>query len=263
MESFNCDKCEGTIDNLLQCESCNLWFCGTCSKIPEEALSIIGEINNINWLCQSCEPGVLDFIKKGHNSNVASTPGDILPAVTSTITAAISSLQEALQGTITTLVNSTLRLQMQDNQMEISATDPSRDIPSTDISGHRVVDIVDEYVERERCKCNLLIHNFPENISPDNDHSCANDIKNFSNLVNREFNINDPKIVKAVRLRQTNPEKPRLLLITLKDISFKRSILKQATKLRNSSKWNKVFISPDLTPKQRQTNKKLREELRN
>ena len=108
-----------------------------------------------------------------------------------------------------------------------------------------------------------MIHNFPENIPPDNDHSCANDIKNFSNLVNREFNINDPKIVKAMRLRQTNPEKPRLLLITLEDISIKRSILKQATKLRNSSKWNEVFISPDLTPKERQTNKKLREELRN
>ena len=66
-----------------------------------------------------------------------------------------------------------------------------------------------------------------------------------------------------MRLRQTNPEKPRLLLITLEDISIKRSILKQATKLRNSSKWNEVFIFPDLTPKERQTNKKLREELRN
>ena len=66
-----------------------------------------------------------------------------------------------------------------------------------------------------------------------------------------------------MRLRQTNPEKPRLLLITLEGISIKRSILKQATKLRNSSKWNEVFISPDLTPKERETNKKLREELRN
>ena len=70
--------------------------------------------------------------------------------------------------------------------------------------------------------------------------TCANDIKNFSDLVNREFNINDPKIIKNMRLRQTNPEKPRLLLIALEDISIKRSILKQATytKLWNSSKWN-------------------------
>ena len=38
---------------------------------------------------------------------------------------------------------------MQNNQMETSATNPSHDIPSTGISGHHVVDIVDEYVERE------------------------------------------------------------------------------------------------------------------
>ena len=101
----------------------------------------------------------------------------------------------------------------------------------------------------------IPIHNFPENIPPDNDHSCSNDIKNFSDLANREFNINDPKIVKAVRFRQTNPEKPHLLLITLEDISMKRSILKQVTKLRNSSKWNEVFISSNLTPKERETNK--------
>lgn len=100
---------------------------------------------------------MLDFIKKGHNVNAASTPGNILSAVTSTITAAISSLQEALQGTITTLVNSTLRPQM---QMETFATDPSHDVPSTGVSGHCVVDIVDEYAEREQHKCNLLIHNF-------------------------------------------------------------------------------------------------------
>ena len=87
---------------------------------------------------------MLDYIKIEHNFNAASTPGDIFPAVTNTITAAISFVQEALKGTITTLVNSTLRPQMQDNQMETSVTDPSHDIPSTGISGHRVVDIVDE-----------------------------------------------------------------------------------------------------------------------
>ena len=87
---------------------------------------------------------VLDFIKKEHNVNAASTPGDILPAVTNTITAAISFVQEAMKGTITTLVNSTLRPQMQDNQMKTSINDPLHDIPSTGISGHCVVDIVDE-----------------------------------------------------------------------------------------------------------------------
>ena len=88
-------------------------------------------------------------MKKGHNVNAASTPGDIFPVVTSTVTAGSSSPQEALQGTITALVNSTVHQQMQDNEMETSSTGPSHDIPSTGISGHHVADTLDEYVERK------------------------------------------------------------------------------------------------------------------
>ena len=118
-----------------------------------------------------------------------------------------------------------------------------------------VVDIVDEYVDRERRKCNLLVHNLPE--------SEGNDIKVFSGLVNKEFGIASPNITKAIQLGKTNPEKPQPLLVTFRDISSKRNILKHATKLQNSSSWSKVFISPDLTPKEREVNKRLREELKN
>ena len=41
-----------------------------------------------------------------------------------------------------------------------------------------------------------------------------------------------------------------------------KSILRQATKLRVSSTWKKVYISPDLTLKEREQGKKLREELK-
>ena len=56
--------------------------------------------------------------------------------------------------------------------------------------------------------------------------------------------------------------KPRLLLVELGDVSTKRIILKQATKLRKSSTWSNIYISPDLTPKERSQNKLLRDELK-
>ena len=52
------------------------------------------------------------------------------------------------------------------------------------------------------------------------------------------------------------------MLITLDSLSTKQSILQQATKLRKSSTWNNIFISPDLTPKERELNRKLRQELK-
>ena len=53
-----------------------------------------------------------------------------------------------------------------------------------------------------------------------------------------------------------------MLLVTLGDALSKRNILKQATKLRNSTSWSNVFISPDLTPKECEVNRRLREELK-
>ena len=44
--------------------------------------------------------------------------------------------------------------------------------------------------------------------------------------------------------------------------SQKRQILSKAKTLRNSTEWNRVYISPDLTPKERAENKKLRDELK-
>ena len=61
---------------------------------------------------------------------------------------------------------------------------------------------------------------------------------------------------------QTKPDKPQLLLVTLENLSTKRNILQQATKLCKSTTWNNIFISPDLTPKEREVNRKLRQELK-
>jgi len=50
--------------------------------------------------------------------------------------------------------------------------------------------------------------------------------------------------------------------VELGDISTKRQLLRQATNLRKSTVWSNIYISPDLTPKERAHNKKLREELK-
>ena len=80
-----------------------------------------------------------------------------------------------------------------------------------------MVDIVDEYVDRDWRKCNLLVYSLPE--------SDGNDIQVFSDLIDKEFGITSPDITKPIRLKKTKPEKPRLLLVTLGDISSKRNIL--------------------------------------
>ena len=148
------------------------------------------------------------------------------------------------------------------DHMDVSNRDgpPSCPPPSDPLQHHSAVEVIDEYMERDKRKNNLIIHNFPE--SNTTTRNSFNEIQDFSDMVKTEFNISEINVSKATRLKQTKPDKPRLLLITLDNLSTKRNILQQATKLRKSTTWNNVFISPDLTPKERELNRKLREELK-
>jgi len=120
-------------------------------------------------------------------------------------------------------------------------------------------------VERERRKLNVIIHNLPEPPDiPSSEQTKQKDIKKIGSLLSSEFKIETSKIQRAVRLGTPHPgsHKPRLLLVELGDISTKRQLLRQATNLRKSTVWSNIYISPDLTPKERAHNKKLREELK-
>ncbi len=64
-------------------------------------------------------------------------------------------------------------------------------------------------------------------------------------------------------MAEKNDEKPRLLKIRLRSPKVKRKILNKAKELKESEieHIKKIFITPDLTPAERDENKKLRNEL--
>ena len=55
--------------------------------------------------------------------------------------------------------------------------------------------------------------------------------------------------------------KTRLLIVTLDTPGVKQEILGMAPQLRGSDKWGNIYITPDLTPAEREAARKLREEL--
>ena len=53
----------------------------------------------------------------------------------------------------------------------------------------------------------------------------------------------------------------RLLIVTLKTPGVKQDVLHKAPQLRSSDKWGNIYITPDLTPAEREASRKVREEL--
>ena len=120
------------------------------------------------------------------------------------------------------------------------------------------INVVDEISERDKRKCNLIIHNLPEE-PLDNLHT---DIDMFTELCKSALDLNI-NIVKTFRLGQKlNTEsntttKPRSLLIKVDDEETHRQVLACAPKLRFSTTWNQVYIQPDMSPKEREAHKKM------
>ena len=91
------------------------------------------------------------------------------------------------------------------------------------------------------------------------------DTDRVEELICNGLGIEEVDIMKAIRLGKKDAEtsgKNRLLKITVENITKKREILSNAKKLREVNAWKGIYINPDLTPKERETNKILREDLK-
>ncbi len=147
-------------------------------------------------------------------------------------------------------------------QQKEVAPAPTGKIPITVTEKHHVLDVVDEYVEREKWKMNLTIHNVPEQGEGSSHNKIEKDIDTFKNIINTELDEQNVTVTRAIRLGKYIVGKKCLMLVVLKYEKVKRGILKKAKGLRNCGQWSNIYISPDHLPNERMEGKRLREEMR-
>ena len=129
----------------------------------------------------------------------------------------------------------------------------------------KVNQYMEERDEKDKRECNIILHNIPESVSEEIEDRKRYDASSVEDVLDYLDVICPQEDMKPVRLgKKLDSEKPRLLKVTLDSIETKRQVLAKAKTLRNSSHSDlkKVYVSPDLTPKERDANKKLRDELR-
>ena len=241
-------KCHNSTDNVLQCECCILWFCNTCCNIPGDVFCKIGEIKTLHWFCSTCDSLVMDLLNKSTGTGFISSTID---------TAIHKSLDEAMDQFIKVLTDTTTQLQQSLSKFPVSneeSMDTTHTSPiltqTTSTASHTVTDVVDEYIDRERRKKNLIIYGLPELECTIEEQRRVSDKQQVSNLFSSEFDVSPDLIQKFIRLGIPKPDKPRLLRVELGDFTTKKNVLRQATKLHTRTTWKKVYISPDLTPKE-------------
>lgn len=156
-----------------------------------------------------------------------------------------------------------------------STSDSTAALPSlqpnhTNTADDHISNIVSSYISEEKEKAkrrlNLIVHNLEESSSENGAARQKDDIDRITSIIQKHVEAT-PHISKAIRLgkRQENQEKARLLKITVSSEAEKAIILRNVLKLRkqeNPEAIKNIYISPDMTPKEQEANKKLRLELK-
>ena len=124
-------------------------------------------------------------------------------------------------------------------------------------------DYINEEKEKAKRHLNIIIYNIPESASEDGNTRKKHDTDLVTDICQQHLNTK-VSINKCFRIGKKGA-KPRLLKISLGTELEKAIILCNCTKLRDpklSPVLHKVFITPDLTPKERESNKNLRAQLK-
>jgi len=220
---------------------------------------IISEMSNKfdDFSSQCTEPNVDESIASSDNAQ--KTTQTLWRSEHHNLCNSISALSDKIKG----LCDHNDQLQNQINTTVSSLNTASEQVQTLPyVPSSNPAEFVDEYLNRERRKMNLVIHGLPESSATSSSERQLADSNSFVGLVDSEFKISNLEIGKCFRLGKRKNDKPRPLLVMLTDISVKRQILRNAKLLRNSNSYKSVFISPDLTQQEREVSKKLHNELK-
>ena len=132
---------------------------------------------------------------------------------------------------------------------------------------------VREMKDIEARKLQMVCFNLPESQSEDQENRIIEDKTNLKTVIDEDMHLQEKNIEveNLVRLGRRNVDavegsgvKPRPLRFKVRTFENKQHILQGNSVLKNHDDQNKskIFITPDLTQKQREESFKLREELR-
>ena len=255
----DCDKCVTAKDQGLQCEVCNEWFHARCQKISEDTYSSIKNEDSVHWYCYTCNKEVTRVIKSipRFQARQDKFEHDLMKC------------QENL---------ALLQIEMKSVREQSSATDTKLEtlVEAKLVEGleRRVESRVDgkvkqlsedmsETLEIEKRKGNLVFHGLKEGKDSNDTNEKPHDWQMVEELLRNGLKLDPSRHVDEVtRIGRSAEGKIRPLRVKIKSMESRIEIMKRARDLKDCEEFKRVFIAPDLTRKQQQTDKDLRDHVK-
>ena len=231
-------------DRSIECYSCRNWFHQRCTTLTKQAFKFLEEgDNSIQWICPKCQSKSADETKKLHHIE-----GRIEYLV---------SLMSNLEETIMTKVDLKIK-----QQIENSFSEKNKEIEEKVVK--QIEMKMEEKEEKEKRSNNIVIWNLPESTEEDTKLKKKEDLSNAAKLLSQIVDIEEGDLTESLRIGRKTENKPRLLKLTVASQEQKKQIIANARKINkpNTVPKDRIYINPDMTPAERDQEKKMRDNLK-
>lgn len=248
-----CGKCgDGVDDKGLQCDACGKWFHCKCGDVPQQLYTALGRFKctGIKWFCGNCVEGVGKLLE---GMGGMKDRQDKLEADVEEIKKELGEMRKEREemGKEKISFAEILKRQMTEEQI---AKDKGKIEGGNTRAEEREFQLhLTEALERDKKRKNLVIMGIPEQ----DDARTKETIKDIFTVLG----IDSADFEFEGRIGKEGA-KARPVRICIEIAEDKRNILKKARALKGDKQFEKVYICPDLTRKQQEEDKTLRDKVK-
>ena len=254
-----CGKLVKTKDKGITCDICEGWHHSSCTGMSDIQYNFYKDEEKTNWVCTNCiknkkeENSIRDILK-----DIKKSSEDDRENMKQERNQMMDMMKQFTDGMMKQLTDQINRLE---DKIETKMNDKIR----TSERGMmlKLNDEMDERFERLKRKNNVILYGLPESKKENVNDRLIEDIEKTRVLLEKiEVDIEKFKLFRLGN--KINPGKIRPVKLEMAKEEDKYSILKGAGKIRNieDEEFKKIIISSDLTLKQRELDRILRDELK-
>ena len=249
-----CGKENDDAGLMIECSTCETNYHPQCCGLDGLTKSPLKHLKKKKWVCPRCFKFPENFPKTLQKEK---TTSQITEQTVDQIIAIVNSTVEENLKTLLAPEN----LEKGDDNNE----DFTRVTRRRQNSIQKVIrEEKEEEILIEKKKKNLIIFNIPESSNEEKKEEMLEDFQKIQKVYTDKATLVKGDIAHITRLGAKDPQKTRPVLITLKEEDKRKELLtkNKNLKLLEDHISTNIYVSPDLTRKQREADKALREELK-
>ena len=259
-----CKKAVMKADKGIMCDLCETWFHCKCQDMADDTYKLMNQ-DKIHFYCGGCDKVVGKILKALTDMNVrqdkmeekiTKIESELFKQVNDKNVVKKKDMEEEMRKVRLELKE--VRDSVKGDSSLVLRDEERIEKLHKEVGEMRmnVREEVEEKLEIERRKRNLVIHGVPET-------DAEQDIDTFAEIIGEGLHMDfDRHIETLMRIGRLVEGKPRPLRVVVKTLDGRKEILARAKNLKDNDKFKRMFISPDLTRKQQEADRDLRNNLK-